>query len=252
MDGTVEHIDMELKVARRDGTPPTLEVDAGPSLKLLSLASKFQCNREIMKNRGGENESRSCSHFPYKMHPLPNHRNFSHPSSRSFLRFASLVAADMVLLRCLLRVVRGGGGVGDKHATFDKLLEVIQVLQSLPASETTEVAVQEEKGGSESLAIIRSALEEERVKNLLTSNPNLISVIGRLVPSLIKKGEEVRGGEEQSNKLPSQFLAPLACLSDISVPKLCPILLSTHSKPLRSSLRSSQLAHRRTRSQILS
>ena len=59
-------------------------------------------------------------------------------------------------------------------------------------------------------------------------------------------GGEVRGGEERSDELPSQFLAPLACLSNISVPKLRPILLSTHSKPLRSSLRSSSLVHCRS------
>jgi len=51
--------------------------------------------------------------------------------------------------------------------------------------------------------------------------------------------EEVRGGEERSDEPTTQFLAPLACQPGISVPKLRPILLPTHSKPL-------PLAHRRT------
>ena len=49
---------------------------------------------------------------------------------------------------------------------------------------------------------------------------------------------QVRGGEERSDELTTQFLAPLACLSGISIPKLHPILLSTYSKPLPA--RSSQ------------
>jgi len=55
---------------------------------------------------------------------------------------------------------------------------------------------------------------------------------------------EVRLSEERSDELTTQFLAPLACLSDISVHNLRPILLFIYSKPLWSSLRSSPLAHR--------
>ena len=60
---------------------------------------------------------------------------------------------------------------------------------------------------------------------------------------------KVRGSDERSDELTTQFLAPLACLSDIAVPTLRHVLLSTHSKPLRSSLRSSPtlIAGRRSR-----
>ena len=56
----------------------------------------------------------------------------------------------------------------------------------------------------------------------------------------------MRGSEERSDELPSQFMieAPLQCLSDISIPKLRSILLSTHFKSLGPSLRFSPLARR--------
>jgi len=37
------------------------------------------------------------------------------------------------------------------------------------------------------------------------------------------------GGEERSDEVTMQFLAPLECLYDISMPKLHPILLPTDS-----------------------
>jgi len=42
----------------------------------------------------------------------------------------------------------------------------------------------------------------------------------------------VRGGEEGSDQLTTQFLAPLACLSGMPIPKLHRIFLPTHYKPL--------------------
>jgi len=51
------------------------------------------------------------------------------------------------------------------------------------------------------------------------------------------RGSKVRSNEERSDEPTTQFLAPLACQPGISIPKLCPTPLSTHSKllPARSS-----------------
>ena len=45
-------------------------------------------------------------------------------------------------------------------------------------------------------------------------------------------GLEVRGGKERSDEPTTRFLASLACQPGIFAPKICPILFSTHSKPL--------------------
>jgi len=55
------------------------------------------------------------------------------------------------------------------------------------------------------------------------------------------------GGEEERSNEPTMHLmieAPLACQPGIAVPKLRPILLSTHSKPLRSPVVASLLSAR--------
>jgi len=60
------------------------------------------------------------------------------------------------------------------------------------------------------------------------------------LPLTYKKGKEnkVRGSEERSEELTTQFLAPLACLSNISVPNFYPTPPCTHSKPLPARYRS--------------
>ena len=91
----------------------------------------------------------------------------------------------------MLNVIRHGGGSSDSHATFDALLKVIQTLsdsdgdQAPKPSTPTGSSEGADKGSTKSLNMMLKALEEEEVKALLSSQPSLVNVVGRLIPTLL-------------------------------------------------------------------
>jgi len=82
---------------------------------------------------------------------------------------------------------------------------------------------------------LKSSMLELEMKRFEAMKRRQEKEIRRIVASESKLADlqkKVRGGRRRSHELTTQFFAPLAFSSDISVPKLYPTPLSAYSKPL--------------------
>jgi len=79
----------------------------------------------------------------------------------------------------------------------------------------------------ESTTNILKAISDKTTRTVFAMNGVDLRVKGGKVGATAADAIEVRGGEERSDEMTTQFQAPLAYLSGISVPQLRPIFLST-------------------------
>ena len=206
LNGVKDHINCALKIARRDDKPPVLSHNPGVCLTLLEIACAHPSNRYHAKSENGD--------FLLLQLLLSVIRHGAFDVSSINSANVSGSAAGSAGVNAGGSNSNGQPSSSATHCTFDSLLAVIHLMSenksedgvnaappdaeksankdaaggapSRPFGDTGQVESQ-----SQSLSVIREALDEEKVSVLIHQQPTLVDVLGRLIPTLLSNSSDL-------------------------------------------------------------